>query len=44
MLETNKKVGDVWVDGLGNEYEIKSIKGTIVISESVGKVVIEPED
>ena len=32
------KVGDTWVDELGNKFIVKDIQGTVIISESISEI------
>ena len=38
------EVGNIWTDEEGNDYVVKDIKDTVVISESVAPIIDEEED
>lgn len=38
------EVGDKWVDDNGNEYVVKDIQGTVVISESIEPIIDDEEE
>lgn len=43
IMNKDKEVGKIWFDDEGNEYEVKSIQDTVVVSRSIN-LVDEEED